>query len=222
MYVNHTPGGNMQTFLPYEDFEQSARVLDNRRLGKQITEVDQILDRLESPSMPHAWRNHPTVKMWVGHAGTLVDYGIEMYAEWQDRLSKGERGGVMEHKSGEHILDQHLTYWDGCQYRNPPWLGDPAFHKAHRGALLWKGLMDKTYGRLKEKLPQGTTAAQWLRDHGYNKKHRWTEVDYNRACRYIGTTVTLGMTYYGLVFADWDSMLVADDSGSLPYVWPVS
>jgi len=29
----------MQTFLPYESFEKSAEVLDNKRLGKQREEI---------------------------------------------------------------------------------------------------------------------------------------------------------------------------------------
>ncbi|MDQ1681515.1 MAG: hypothetical protein QOH99_56, partial [Frankiaceae bacterium] len=33
----------MQTFLPYADFGASARVLDDRRLGKQRVETLQIL-----------------------------------------------------------------------------------------------------------------------------------------------------------------------------------
>jgi hypothetical protein len=36
----------MQTFLPYPDFRESARVLDNKRLGKQRVECLQILQTL--------------------------------------------------------------------------------------------------------------------------------------------------------------------------------
>ena len=39
----------MQTFLPYPDFERSAKVLDNKRLGKQRVEVLQILNVLLRP-----------------------------------------------------------------------------------------------------------------------------------------------------------------------------
>ena len=34
----------MQTFLPYADFAQSAKVLDMKRLGKQRVEVLQLLN----------------------------------------------------------------------------------------------------------------------------------------------------------------------------------
>ena len=39
----------MQTFLPYESFEESAKVLDYRRLGKQRVEGMQIINAIENP-----------------------------------------------------------------------------------------------------------------------------------------------------------------------------
>jgi hypothetical protein len=36
----------MQTFLPYPDFQTSAKILDNKRLGKQRVEAKQILEIL--------------------------------------------------------------------------------------------------------------------------------------------------------------------------------
>ena len=38
--------GRVQTFLPYPDFERTAEVLDDRRLGKQRVEVLQILNAM--------------------------------------------------------------------------------------------------------------------------------------------------------------------------------
>ena len=40
----------VQTFLPYPDFTQTARVLDWRRLGKQRAEALTILRCLPSPT----------------------------------------------------------------------------------------------------------------------------------------------------------------------------
>ena len=37
----------MQTFLPYPDFAESAKVLDNKRLGKQRVECLQIMKALK-------------------------------------------------------------------------------------------------------------------------------------------------------------------------------
>ena len=54
----------MQTFLPYADFAETARVLDQRRLGKQRVEALQVLRALFIPG--YGWRHHPVVRMWRG------------------------------------------------------------------------------------------------------------------------------------------------------------
>jgi len=73
----------MQTFLPFPDFQKSARILDNRRLGKQRVETLQILRALTYPNA--AWRNHPAVKMWRNHRHALALYGVTICREWRSR-----------------------------------------------------------------------------------------------------------------------------------------
>src|SRR5947208_1979490 len=56
----HTLGrtlGAMQTFLPYADFERSARVLDRKRLGKQRVETIQVVRALTRPGYGWAVRS---------------------------------------------------------------------------------------------------------------------------------------------------------------------
>lgn len=120
----------MQTFLPYPEFERCAAVLDNRRLNKQITECQQILAALDDPA--YGWQSHPAVKMWRGYQGALVVYGLVMYAEWQQRLRDGKRGGKMEHKSGERIKEM------SGKVTLPNWLYNEALHASHRACLLAK------------------------------------------------------------------------------------
>ena len=43
----------MQTFLPYESFEESASVLDWRRLGKQRVEGMQIINAISG--VDYSW-----------------------------------------------------------------------------------------------------------------------------------------------------------------------
>jgi hypothetical protein len=74
----------MQTFLPYESYEDSARALDYRRLGKQRVEAWQILNALRGYSTK-GWVNHPATKMWRGHEFQLALYGATMCAEWIQR-----------------------------------------------------------------------------------------------------------------------------------------
>ena len=63
----------MQTFLPYVyDFKQTARVLDNKRLNKQLLEGRQIYAALTGRST--GWVNHPATRMWAGHENMLVEY----------------------------------------------------------------------------------------------------------------------------------------------------
>ena len=60
----------MQTFLPFSDFEKSAKALDYRRLGKQRIEAYQIWKVLTGQTT--AWKNHPAVKMWQGYEQALL------------------------------------------------------------------------------------------------------------------------------------------------------
>src|ERR1051325_6260599 len=76
-------GSEMQTFLPYSDFIQSARCLDRQRLGKQRVEVLQLLNALTDRK--GGWVNHPAAKMWCRYIPCLASYGIEIVAEWQRR-----------------------------------------------------------------------------------------------------------------------------------------
>ena len=46
----------MQTFLPYEDFRESVRSLDDKRLGKQRVEAYQIISALTG--RPRKMGNH--------------------------------------------------------------------------------------------------------------------------------------------------------------------
>ena len=73
----------MQTFLPYADFERSARALDSKRLGKQRVEVIQIVRALTVPG--YAWKTHPAVLMWQGYEEALGRYGLVMCEVWVER-----------------------------------------------------------------------------------------------------------------------------------------
>ena len=74
---------DIQTFLPYPDFTQTARVLDYRRLGKQRVETKQLILALTKPD--YGWKNHPAAKMWRGYVPLLAEYGCVVCQEWRDR-----------------------------------------------------------------------------------------------------------------------------------------
>jgi hypothetical protein len=80
----------MQTFLPQVNFEICARMLDNKRLNKQILEGYQILNVLSGKSKTGGWRNHPAVLMWRGFERGLWAYIQAMIAEAKSRGIKTE------------------------------------------------------------------------------------------------------------------------------------
>lgn len=82
----------MQTFLPYPDFEQSAKCLDMRRLGKQRVEVLQLLTAMTTGPEKKVklgnseivrvtpWYNHPACSSVLFERRVMRNYlkGTEM------------------------------------------------------------------------------------------------------------------------------------------------
>ena len=112
----------MQTFLPYESFKQSARVLDWRRLGKQRVEGMQIINAIENPNK-QGWQNHPIVIMWTPYVESLKYYTNTMINEW---IEQGYNNNMEKYK---------LNF---LNIKFPHWLGDVRFHSSHRANLLRK------------------------------------------------------------------------------------
>ena len=135
----------MQTFLPYKSFEKSARVLDNKRLGKQRVECTQILRALLVQDAK-GWVNHPAVKMWRGHEGALYRYTGAVCNEWVRRGFKNEATQETLLILWHHHMN-HLILHDN----NPSWMGSRKFHAAHRSNLLRK--LPTHYGQFGWKEP---------------------------------------------------------------------
>jgi hypothetical protein len=127
----------MQTFLPYADFERSARVLDLKRLGKQRVECIQVVRGLTRSD--YGWRHHPAVLMWRGHEEALGRYAFTMCEVWVERgfgdtcaatvRADLADAGVAVVRGQAELAEAGLL---------PPWLGDPAFHRTHQSALVRK------------------------------------------------------------------------------------
>jgi hypothetical protein len=127
----------MQTFLPYADFERTARVLDLKRLGKQRVECIQVVRGLTRSN--YGWRHHPAVRMWKGYEEALGRYGFTVCEVWLERgfgdtcaatigVDLREAGVVTVRSQAELDAADAL----------PPWLGDPDFHRSHQSALVRK------------------------------------------------------------------------------------
>ena len=127
----------MQTFLPYEDFAESARVLDTRRLGKQRVEALQVLRAITRPG--YGWRNHPAARMWRGHEEALGAYAAAICREWcgrgfADTCDTSIRSELADLGIGTVRTQDELA----AAGLLPPWLGDERVHASHRSSLLRK------------------------------------------------------------------------------------
>ena len=91
----------VNTFLPYKNFEKSAKILDNQRLNKQITEAYQILDGCLDDS--YSWSKHPACKIWKGHEKLLLQYIACCIDEWRSR-------GFSSHSSDKFVIYANKVY----------------------------------------------------------------------------------------------------------------
>jgi hypothetical protein len=127
----------MQTFVPYASFEESARVLDARRLGKQRVEVIQVVRALTVAG--YAWSSHPAVLMWKGYEEALGRYGLTMCEVWTERgfadtcaatiVADLAAAGVDRIRSYDELLAAGAL---------PEWLFDERVQHSHRSALVRK------------------------------------------------------------------------------------
>lgn len=127
----------MQTFLPYADFERSARALDTKRLGKQRVETIQVVRALTVPG--YGWANHPAALMWKGHEEALGRYGIVCCEVWTERgygdtcaatiATDLRAAGVGSIRTQAELADAGAL---------PPWLEAEDLLRSHRSALVRK------------------------------------------------------------------------------------
>jgi hypothetical protein len=140
----------VQTFVPYADFEATARALDPKRLGKQRVEVIQIVRALTVPG--YAWAAHPAVLMWKGHEEALGRYGLTMCAVWVE-LGFGDTcattiAGDLAAAGVQRIRTYAELEEAGAL---PEWLVDEQVQRSHRSALVRKD--PEYYGRLFPDVP---------------------------------------------------------------------
>lgn len=124
----------MQTFLTHPlDFNQCARTLDNKRLGKQRVEAFQILNALVDPE--YGWQSHPAVEMWRGYEQALMIYHDKMIDEW---VRRGFRNTMKKFRVSRAEM--------------PPWLNVELLWTTHRGNLMRKD--ESYYGKFNWNVPK--------------------------------------------------------------------
>ena len=119
----------MQTFLPYPDYAECAKVIDDKRLWKQVLEAKQILATIRGDSK--AWGNHPAVTMWRGYHDSLRGYLMTMVQEWLNRRI-GDGISLEDYWVGDKSI---LCYTEDDI---PHWIEDERLHSSHRSNLLRK------------------------------------------------------------------------------------
>ena len=78
----------MQTFLPYPDFQKCAKVIDNKRLWKQILEANQLIQIIKNKKIKSYWRGKSTYRMWEDDSHALRYYRDCFVKEWLKRRLK--------------------------------------------------------------------------------------------------------------------------------------
>lgn len=127
----------MQTFLPFPDFRRSAEALDERRLGKQRVEALQVIRALTRPA--YGWKHHPATKMWTGHVEALAAYGLVVTEVWTGRGHADTCAATIIADLAEAGLPPPRTQAElAAAGELPSWLGEEAFHRSHRSALVRK------------------------------------------------------------------------------------
>lgn len=121
----------MQVFMPEYSFVESAAVLDQKRLVKQLLEGRQIMAALSGNSK--GWTNHPATNMFRGHGATLYYYLMCIRNEME------YRGYKWENNWHEIEIMYHTYFHSEDSY--PAWMLTEEFTKVvttHRANLHLK------------------------------------------------------------------------------------
>lgn len=93
----------MQVFCPCLDPFDTVKVLDNRRLNKQILEILQILSVNLNINIdwkiPKYVKNHPNTKLWKNDPLYLIKYLEDLFIEYTKRTNK------------KHKCEEKLNYF---------------------------------------------------------------------------------------------------------------
>ena len=116
----------MQIFIPYEDAFATARVLDNKRLNKQIIECKQIVSAALGEST--AWRNHPVV---------LMDKDYTPWVNWYMLVLRNEQV-VRKGNTSKADAAYNSSMISSIEPSRPYFLGLELLHRSHRSRLYVK------------------------------------------------------------------------------------
>lgn len=150
----------MNTFLPYPDFQESAKCLDNKRLGKQRIETWQIYNAIITGSITHCKRCNGKGYLeiysdeklicskckgkgryktgWYNHPITLMwkDYKLALLLYGIEICREWIERGFIDNMLGIFAREKSAYLYRFIKY--PFWLGDEEVHRGYRSNLLRK------------------------------------------------------------------------------------
>tara|TARA_R110000744_G_scaffold7864_8_gene26910 strand:+ start:2963 stop:3565 length:603 start_codon:yes stop_codon:yes gene_type:complete len=158
----------MQTFFPNHQIKKSARMLDDKRLWRQILDSQKILGILLDTAPPY---KNPIVLQWAGYENFLLHYCLVMTDEAWDR-------GMKSFGVKAELMTLAKKYKLHTNNPLPPeWLGKYYIHESHRAYLLLRGEVDAICESIK-KHHKVRSINKWLKLKGFKAKAQLDDVDF--------------------------------------------
>lgn len=190
----------MQNFLISPFFQETAEVLDSKRLVKQNLETKQILNTLTGAS--EGWKTHPAVLAWKGYEKILAQYGFIIN---QECLRRGFKGNNRDFFLKIMQLDQPDN--------NPPWFSNESIFSSHRGRLKCKGEIDAICASIKKSL-KIKSIDKWLKEKYKKSKNQLKFEDIA-----VLTTFMRDNNIFPLFFNHY-SQFGWTEGMDMEYIWP--
>lgn len=168
-------------------------MLDLRRLNRQRSDIVEIL-RACAEEPPPDDKEHPAIRMWRGNEQHLIQYGIAVCLEWQ---SRGNNDALLS-----KIMAFIAQFPDSTE--PPEWLGDEAFHNAHKSYLkrLLPSWYDDYFPEIRDDLPliwprsddkQAQVKSNKEQAKLIKKAHRLKKTAHDAALRALDAALTAGL-----------------------------
>ena len=181
----------MQTFLPYEDYAESARVLDANRLNSQLNEslviIRSLFRQYPVKKGKSGWEGHTVVEMWRGCELELAKYAQTFAHEflYNRPLAKNDEAASLLSRKERYAFWNSLVEKledEGFPSNKITHLGDESFHSAFRSLLLYKDIQYNTFRKWKHgEYPDHVVTRDLL-----PAKRSWKSIDYERIWKYFG------------------------------------
>lgn len=139
MSLHVKDGDILNTWLPYDNYAESADILTDRHIFMQLQDCTKLLYWLtEMPlnrrTPSKAQLEHPCVIQWRGYVPSLYDYTLEIMMVAYERSSlTNKQEQISEMAENINILDGLVS---NMKEETPSWLGNEDYHLSHKSNLI--------------------------------------------------------------------------------------